>query len=166
MVGVLWVLWASFFCLAKCFIFIFEHSMKLWRYQFQSYSVGNILPVSLVGSFSLKLSWLPWSSGCSRNGGRLGPGRTWPCEQGSLGSRCSAVVLQSTWVHFMSDMRQSEKQNKLLSAFLSSCGMERGPFYCPHCWVCCIVGSWDSSLIAFEMLSVMLRTPWTFPSRH
>lgn len=53
---------------------------------------GNVLPVSLVGSFCLKQSWLPWSSGCSRNGGRLGPGRMWP-----LWTRLLWVLLLCLW---------------------------------------------------------------------
>lgn len=34
------------------------------------------------------------------------------------------------------------KKTKLLMAFLSSCGMEKGIFHGLHCWVCCVVGRW------------------------
>lgn len=90
-------------------------------------------------------------------------------DKTSLSSAALSLVLWSTWVYFRSDMRQPDKQNELLTAFLSlACGMKEGTFFCGlHCCAGCVEGRWESpGLIAFKRLPVMPRTPWTLSSKH
>lgn len=92
-----------------------------------------------------------------------------PVDKTSLGSAALSLVLWSTWVYFRSDMRQPDKQNELLTAFLSLvCGMKEGTFfYGLHCCAGCVERRWESPvLIAFKRLPVMPRTPWIFSSKH
>lgn len=96
-----------------------------------SHSVGNFLLVFLFEAvMATMIKWLQeeWR--------KAGPQKDMmPVDKTSLGSAALSLVLWSTWVYFRSDMRQPDKQNELLTAFLSlACGMMEGAFfYGPHC---------------------------------